>query len=272
MLHGLFKAKLTTIQKICLAGLFIAVTTILQKVLAINYIPIIPFLRISLGGPAMIIFSSIFLGPVYGLAIGAISDVLGYFLLDPKMMGFLPQITAIYALLGFVSFFIFWLIKFIKNDKLMLIIEGSVFASLIVGVGLFIFLKPNLQLYGSTYTLVLWQKILIPSLMLVLFSALFASSILFNKHYKSEKLPIGPIQISFSCFAIEILVMVLFGTLMKGWAFGFSTFPMIVICQLIVMFINIPLNAWLIILLLGITNRYYSSKEMISKSDAYGRR
>ena len=262
LLNGLFGNKFTTIQKICLSGLFIAIVTILQKVLAINYIPIIPFLRISFGGPALIIFSSIFLGPIYGMCIGAASDVLGYFLLDPKMMGFLPQITAIYFVLGFVSFFVFWLFKKIKNEILMLVIEGGVFLGIITFVSLYLFLNDNLQLYGATYTLLLWQKILISSLMLVLLSGLFVSSILFNKYYKKENLPITPISIMFSCFVIEISVMVIFGSLMKGFAFGFNTYPMILICQLIVMFINIPLNTWLIILLLRITNRFYKKEEL----------
>lgn len=258
---GLLDSKLTTIQKICLSGLFIAIVTILQKVLAINYIPIVPFLRISLGGPGLIIFSSIFLGPIYGLFIGAASDVLGYFLLDPKMMGFLPQITAIYAVLGGLAFFIFWLFKKIHNDRIMLIIEGCVFALLIAGITLYLFLKPNLQLYSSTYTLLLWQKILIPSILLVLFSALFVSSILFNKYYKKETLPINPISISFSCFVCELIVMVIFGSLMKGFAFGFNTYPMILLCQIIVLFINVPLNTWLIILLLRLTKRFYNESD-----------
>ena len=260
ILNGLFKTKISVVQKITLSGLLIALVTILQKILAINYIPIIPFLRISLGGPALIIFSSIFLGPIYGMAIGAISDVLGYFIFDPKMIGYLPQITAIYGVLGLVSVFIFFLFKLIKNEKITLIFQGAIFSLLIAGVTVYLFLKPNLQLYGSTYELALWQKILIPSLMLVLFAGLFVSSILFNRHYKKDKLPMSPVSISFSCFVIEILIMVAFGTLMKGWAFGFNTYPMILVCQVIVMFINVPLNTWLIILLLRITNRFYIEK------------
>lgn len=257
MEKGFLKTNLTTVQKICFAGIFIAVVTILQKVLAINYIPVVPFLRISLGGPAVIIFSSIFLGPIYGMCIGALSDILGYFLLDPKMMGYLPQITAIYALLGLVPYFIFWLFKLIKNEKVMFIIEGVFFAGLIAGTTTYLFLNDNLQLYGSTYTLALWQKILIPSILLFLFVGLFISSFLFSKKYKKDSLPISPICISFSCFVIEVLIMVLFGTMMKGWAFGFKTYPMILICQVIVLFVNIPLNTWLLILLLRVTNRFY---------------
>ena len=80
----LIKVSLAPIQKICLAGLFIALTTILQKVIAINYLAFAPFIRVSLGGPALIIFSSILLGPIYGLFVGMASDVLGYFIFDPK--------------------------------------------------------------------------------------------------------------------------------------------------------------------------------------------
>lgn len=262
MMKSLLATRLTPIQKICLSGLFIAITTVLQKVLAINYIPIIPFLRISLGGPAMIIFSSVFLGPLYGFVIGAASDVLGYFLLDPKMMGYLPQITAIYGLLGLVSFFIFWAFKLVKRDKLLLFIEALVFAFLIAGVAVFLGLSHNLQLYNTVYSLTLWQKIVIPCLLFVLLSGLFVSSILFSRKYQKQSLPISPIAISFSCFIIELLVMVIFGTLMKGWAFGFKTYPMILICQVVVMFINVPLNTWLIILMLRLTNRFY--KEPVS--------
>ena len=261
ILKGLFNYRLSVTQKICLAGLFIAIVTILQKVLAINYIPIIPFLRISLGGPAIIIFSSIFLGPIYGMAIGAASDILGYFIFDPKNMSFFPQITAIYAVLGFVSYFGFWIFKNIKNTKIMLVIEGSSFILILVGIVLYLFLNANLQLYGSTYSLELWQKILIPSLMFVLFACLFITSILFQRRFMKDSLPMSPVAISFSCFVIELLVMVAFGTLMKGFAFGFKTYPMILICQLVVMAVNVPLNSWLIILLLKVTNRYSNQEE-----------
>ena len=120
----------------------------------------------------------------------------------------------------------------------------------------------NLQLYSATYTLALWQKITIPCVLFVLLSGLFVSSILFNRKYKKDSLPVSPITISFSCFIIELFVMVIFGTLMKGWAFGFKTYPMILLCQIIVMFINVPLNTWLIILMLRLTNRFY--KEPVS--------
>jgi hypothetical protein len=86
--------------------------------------------------------------------------------------------------------------------------------------------------------------------------------ILINKKYKKENLIISPASIFISCFIIEISIMVIFGTLMKALAFGFQTYPMILICQIIVLFINVPLNCWLLILLFRITNRFYKRDEV----------
>ena len=261
MLKGLFKTTLSPIQKICLAGLFIALVVILQKVIAINYIPVVPFLRISLGGPALIIFSSIFLGPLYGMFIGAASDVLGYFLFDPKSFSFFPQITAIYTLLGFVSGLTVYLFKHIKKYLIIYLITGFIFAGLLVFVTIYLFANNNLQLYGTVYNLELWQKIVIPIALFILLGGLYVSMIFLNRKYKKENLIISPLSIFISSFILEITVMVLFGTLMKGLAFGFQTYPMILICQIIVLFINVPLNCWLLILLLRITNRYFVREE-----------
>ena len=124
----LIKTRLTVIQKICLSGLIMALVVILQKVVAINYLAFAPFVRVSLGGPALIIFASVLLGPVYGLFIGIGSDLLGYLVFDPRMYPPYLQITAIYALLGFVSYFVFSFVFSIKNRKALSIVEIIVLA------------------------------------------------------------------------------------------------------------------------------------------------
>ena len=237
------KSNLKPIQKITLTGLFIALAMIFQKILAINYIPALLFLRISFGGPAIIIFSSIFLGPFYGLVVGVFSDILGYFFLDPKMMGYAPQISAIYGVLGLVSCFIFYLFRHLKNDKIVIIVEGTIFDLSVVGVAIYFSYNYNL-LYIS----------FIAAIFLTL---LFISTVILNKFLKSDDLPISPINISLSCFVIELTVMVIFGTLMKGWVFGFKSYPVILACQLVVLFINVLLNTWLITLFLKLTKRFY---------------
>lgn len=257
MTLSLLPKKLTHLQKICLAGLFIAITTILQKVVAINNLAILPFLRISLGGPAVIIFSSIFLGPIYGAFIGAASDVIGYFFFDRSSFGFFPQITAIYLVLGVVSYFIFALVKLIKNQKALLISEAIFLFALFCFVFSMIIFNNDLTLYSSTYHIELWQKIVIPIVLFLLMGGLFVITLLINKKYRKDKIAISPLTIIGACFILEILVMVIFGSLMKGLAFGFNTYPVILLTQIIVLFINVPLNTLFIILFLRITHRFY---------------
>ena len=110
--------KLPRTQKICLAGLLTALATILQKILAVNYLAALPFFRISFGAPAVIVLSSIFLGPFYGAAVGAFSDILGYYAFDMSSFGYMPQITLIYLLLGFSGYFVYMLIDKLKNEEL----------------------------------------------------------------------------------------------------------------------------------------------------------
>jgi len=260
MKNLIIKNNLSVIQKITLAGLFIAIITILQKVVAINYIALVPFVRISFGGCALLIFASFFLGPWYGLLIGAASDILGYFIFDPKTMGFFPQITAIYTLMGFASFFFFILVRIIKSKKLMIIIEYSTFAAFLTAITLFICLSNNITLYSSVYTIETWQKITIPIVLFVLFSLLVVINFFIDRYFKKKadnRVLFNVYQISFACFLIEVTIMIMFGTLMKGFAFGFQTYPAILIAQILVAFFNIPINTFIISYIMRLTKRYY---------------
>ena len=243
--------RLSLTAKICLAAIFIVLATICQKVVAINYIAVIPFLRISFGGPAVIIFSSILLGPWFGLLVGLGSDVLGYFIFDPKANAFFPQITAIYALLGFSSFFIFLFVKKLIGERVIKVVAPAFIVLALAAIIISIWVAPSLKLYGSTYTLELWQKISITAGLVVLTTILMVFILFYAKKNKD----INVYKVSFSLLLIEILVMVMFGTLMKGLAFGFATYPVILLCQIIVLFINIPLNTILISLLTKIVKR-----------------
>ena len=246
-------------SKICLAAIFMVLAVILQKVLAVNYIPIIPFLRISLGGPAMIIFSSILLGPWFGLLVGAGSDILGYFIFDPKNNAFFPQITAIYALLGFASYFVFLFVKKLINEKVIKIVLPTFVGLALVGVILPIWLVPELQLYGSVYQLELWQKISITAGLVVLSAILLT----FIFVYATKNQTINVYKVSFALLIIEIVVMVIFGTLMKGLAFGFATYPVILLCQIIVLFVNVPLNTVIISLITNVIKKKNIKCEVI---------
>lgn len=248
--------NLSIVQKISLAGIFIILIALFQKVFAVNYIPVLPFVRISFCGPALIIFSSILLGPWFGLLVGAASDIVGFYIFDPKLMGTAPffQITFIYALLGFSSFFVYKLIAIITKERLMLTIELSIFTLLLIGVTLFSALD-----YDVSLTTI--ERILIPTISFILLTLTIFVQVFVSRIFKKREININVINVGFSCFILEMTIMVAFGVAMKTWAFSNSLFLVILISQIIVAFFNIPLNTFLVSYIMYLSNKLIRQKE-----------
>lgn len=251
MNNFLIKTNLKIIHKITLAGFLIALGVILNKVLTINSIPIMPFVKISIGGGFVFLFSSLILGPLFGAVVGVASDVLGYFIFDMTSFGYFPQISAIYLLLGFLPIFIFSLVRKIESKKLMMLIEYTTLVVVLVFVSLFLFINKSFVLYGQTYTLELWVKFLILGILIVLNFLLIFFNFHFDKKFEEQKF-LNVYQISFTAFICELLVVMLFGTLMKSTCFGFNLFLPILMTQGILMFLNVPINTYLLMVALKI--------------------
>lgn len=251
----LIKTRLTVIQKICLSGLIMALVVILQKVVAINYLAFAPFVRVSLGGPALIIFASVLLGPVYGLFIGIGSDLLGYLVFDPRMYPPYLQITAIYALLGFVSYFVFSFVFSIKNRKVLSITEIVVLTVIWSIIAIFVLSRNEITLFSSTYELSVLSKALVCSISGAIFLAIILLSILIKP--KDNNIYTSPLHICFASFICDFFVLVLFGSVMKAWAFGFATFLAIIVCQALVMFFNVFIDTFFISAFQRFTKKYF---------------
>ena len=254
------KTNIPVIQKICLTGLFIALSMILQKVVAINYIAAFPFVRLSFGGPALIIFASVLLGPVYGALVGAGSDLLGYFAFDIKAYPLYPQITAIYLLLGAVAYFVFSFVTSIKNRKLILGIEIGALTAIWVAVSLFVILNNQITVMSTTHTISTLIKVLVP----VLSGLVFAGLVVFSLLYKGrdDKPVFSPLHICFASFICDFFVIVLFGSTMKALSFGKETFMAILLCQALVMFFNVMLDTMFISIFQKYTKKFFVRDEL----------
>ena len=253
------KTNIPVIQKICLTGLFIALSMILQKVIAVNYIAAFPFVRLSFGGPALIIFASILLGPIYGALVGMGSDVLGYVAFDIKAYPLYPQITAIYTLLGFVAYFVFSFVNSIKNRKLILGIEIVSLAAIWLAVSLFIILNNQITVMSTTHAVTTPIKVLVPVISGLIFAGLIVFSILYKG--RDEQPVFSPLHICFASFICDFFVIVLFGSLMKALSFGTATFVAILLCQALVMFFNVMLDTMFISIFQKYTKKYFVRAE-----------
>lgn len=84
-----FGPVLRPVQKLCIAGLFIAMAIVLDSVGQIVFTPTnkltLTFLPISLCG--------MLLGPLYGGIAGGVTDIVGYFIGGQGMGAFMPQFT-----------------------------------------------------------------------------------------------------------------------------------------------------------------------------------
>lgn len=261
------QTNISLVNKITLAGLFIALAIILNKIIAINAISFIPFLRISFGGCAVIILASLLLGPLFGGIVGVFSDIFGYLIFDMSAYGYFPQITLIYLLLGVLPSFIFGLIKNMKNKKALLSVEATLMGILLIGLSLYLGLSNEITLFSNTYTISLWMKIVLPSAAFILFSLIIVATILIDRHFSrmsTSNIPLNTYQISFGCFLTELIVMVGFGAYIKALCFGLSMYLVILVCQTIVMFFDVCLNTFIISYVLVIFKRYYPAKVAVN--------
>ena len=259
--------KLDTVQKITLSGIFLALVIIFTRFLAIQYIPVIPFVRISLG-PALIIFSSLLLGPIYGGVIGGLSDFLGI-LLVPNPQGFMinPFITLIYTLLGVLPWVTLFVIKRIKMTKSAPYIFFGAILAIWLFVLFFLIFNDSIMLYGMTYQFDVLSKSLIIIISFVL-SVLMSVAIFFTNRYIVRKnlnttLLATPYQVAFVALVVEILLMLILGSIVKAYFFGVD-FMFIFFSQAVVLFINIPLNTFVTSYLLVLSSRLYVLHEGVN--------
>ena len=244
--------KISPVQKITLAALLLALTIILTRITPLQNFPLIPWVRISLG-PALIIYSSILLGPLYGAIVGAGSDILGI-VLFPNALGYgiNPLFTLVYGLLGILPWLIYWLIKKIKSQHFSLICLGIASILVFVSLVLFIFISPTI---AENYNFETYQKWIIVSIAFVLMIATFISIFFINKYYvKKYGEMFSPYKIAFVCLISEFLLMLLLNSLVKTVTFEVN-YWIIFFAQAIVFFIDVPLNTFVVEGLLVLTSK-----------------
>ncbi|MCX5774764.1 MAG: folate family ECF transporter S component [Firmicutes bacterium] len=104
---------MSPVLKITTAAMLMCLAIIFTRLIVID-IP--PFIRIGIGA-VPVIFASVILGPIYGGVIGALSDILGFFLFPHTAAIYTPFVTISGILLGVIPYFIFALTKKLRYQK-----------------------------------------------------------------------------------------------------------------------------------------------------------
>lgn len=235
--------KISQVQKITLSALLLALTIILTRVTPLQNFPLIPWVRISLG-PALIIFSSILLGPFYGAIVGAGSDILGI-VLFPNALGYgiNPLFTLVYGLLGVLPWLIYIIFKRVKNYRIPMIC--TIIAAILIFAALVYFIFFS-TLISDNYNFEIYHKWIIISIAFVLLVGTIISLFFINRYYVKKYGEIySPYKIAFVCLLNEFLLMLILNSFVKTITFEVN-YWIIFFAQAIVFFIDVPLNTFVV--------------------------
>lgn len=245
--------KISQVQKITLSALLLALTIILTRMTPLQNMPLIPWVRVSLG-PALIIFASLLCGPLYGAIVGAGSDILGI-VLFPNALGYgiNPLFTLVYGLLGILPWLIYWLVKKIKRQQISLICLGSAMILLFVTLCIFMFVSP---IISANYSFELYHKFIILGAAFILLSATIVGLIFINKYFvKRYGENFSVYKIAFVCLISEVLLMLILNSFVKTITFEVN-YWIIFFAQAIVFFVDVPLNTFVVTLLLALITKF----------------
>lgn len=245
--------KMTLLHKISYSALFIALGVILSRFVSIPALFGLPFLKISFA-PSIVMFSSFYLGPVFGLIVGSLVDIIGALVFPTG--AFNPLYTIPAALTGLIPGLIYIFIRKIKiEDKFPFV---SIFSITVFDIFIILFMIFNDSIKSESgkkeYILEPWMKwgIIILSLVLSLFF-LFLIFVL-KKKYKEKKfnrvynINIIASSVFITYFIFKIPVGSLIQALLLDWDFG-----IIILSRMLTGFITSFVHIFIISICLNIS-------------------
>jgi len=209
------------IRRITLSGMLIALAIILERFLSI---PIGLTNRIAFGS-AIVIASSLMVGPFYGMIVGAATDIFGFMIFNATGLVFTPFVTVGYVVLGFLPYFLYRAFQgqFFQRYG-MLILQGLLLFISFYAI-YFAFANETFTFRNGPEVILVeldqfWFRIVGPIVLLSVFIG-FAYFVQWLKRFTLTS-SIAPMTIALSVFIVEVLVTIMWGGLWRSIYFGAS--------------------------------------------------
>ena len=209
------------IRKITLSGMLIAIAIILERVISI---PIGLTNRIAFGS-AVVIASSLIVGPFYGMIVGASTDIFGFMLFNTTGLAFTPFVTVGYVVLGFLPYFLYRLFQASIFKRFGVHILLGLLTLISAYAIYFAYANETFTFRNGPEVLIVeldqfWFRIVGPILLLSVFIG-FAYFVQWLKRF-TQTYSIAPMTIALSVFIVEVLVTIIWGGLWRSIYFGAS--------------------------------------------------
>lgn len=244
--------KQTILYKISFAALFTALSVILSRFFSIPGLFGLSFLKISLAN-SVVMFASIYLGPVWGMIVGGASDTLGAILI-PQGGGYNPIYTIPALLTGLFPYIFYKIFNKIKIDNKFptsLTIVLSIFSFFI----LFYFVLNDDVVDGSkTYHIATWIQVLLVVLAFVLSIAFIVVLFVVKKKFANKSINKNyNIYALASClFFTYMFIKIPIGSLIQAYMLNYS-FLFILSVRIIAGFFTLMVHTIVVIILINVS-------------------
>lgn len=258
--------KMTILYKISYSALFIAIGIILSRLVSLPNLFGLPFLKVSLN-PSIVMFSSFYLGPLWGLLVGTFCDVFGA-LLIPQGGAFNPIFTIPASLTGLMPYLLYKIFdnRFEKKFPISLTIILTIVTSVIV-----LYFSLNNHIFSESgkkdYILEDYQRFLIIFGSIIL-SILYILGVIFVK----KKFSRAKLNLEYNVYTIATAILLTYfvfkiptSSLIKSFVLNFP-FWFVYLIQNIVGLFACFIHIILVIMLLNVTT-FFNTKGVLVKNN-----
>lgn len=258
--------KMDILYKISYSALFIALGIILSRFLSISNMFGLPFLKISFA-PSVVMFSSFYLGPIFGFVVGTAVDVLGA-LIYP-IGPFNPLYTIAASLTGLIPYLAYKIINFTKLENKFPFILTFILCALNIFV--ITFMATNDVIYSESgkkvYELYPWIKWSLTSTFVVLSTVFLIATIYIRKRFKERKFNkyYNSYIIASSVYVTYFLFKIPVGSLVQSLLLNYD-FMIILTVRMLTGFLTSFVHIVIILMALDLSLRFNVEGALLNKN------
>jgi len=258
--------KMNLIQKISYSALFIALGIILSRFVSLPSLFGLPFLKVGLT-PSLVIFSSLYLGPLWGTIVGTFVDVFGAILV-PQGGAFNPLYTIPATLTGLVPFFMYKLFnnRFEKKFPFSLVVILTILSTFLC---LFFTLNDTFPSESGKkiYTIEPWLKWTIGVGSYALSALFICVVVLIRKHFKNAKINkyYNIYTVATTIFLTYFVFKIPVSSLVKSFVLSYN-FWFVFVVQSLIGFLACFVHIILVTIVLNVTT-FFNIRGSLVKED-----
>ena len=238
--------KFTILQRMTFTAIMITIYMVATRFIMV---PVTPAVRLS-AGVAILIFSSVLLGPISGAIVGVAGDLIGIAISPYLGMAYNPLMTLSYGLMGATPGLIMMLFRKVKaKDIIYSILFFALLSVIVISLTVYMSTASEITLFNRTFVINLAARIVVPIVAFVLMGLFALFTYLLNKRFKKRReeypaLP-SPYQVSFIVVVIEVVFTLFINVFAKMWMIDLN-FETVFFPSLFIAFIYLPVNTLIV--------------------------